>query len=104
MKRSKRYTVKHLLNFLKQKANAMHIIKLCSAPYYDKYMNLCDITDYHVLLIVLSIFHVLNLEYSIWIVFLDTMIFLKKDNILKQNVIYFINHNFKKTPFISFYC
>lgn len=30
------------------------------------------------------------------------MTFLKKDNILKQNVIYFINHNFKKTPFISF--
>lgn len=54
------------------------------------------------LLIVQSISHVLNLECSTWIVSLDTMIFLKKDNILKQNVIYFINHNFKKTPLISF--
>lgn len=38
--------VKHLLNFLKQKANAMHITKIMFSTMYDKYMNLCDITDY----------------------------------------------------------
>ena len=38
--------VKHLLNFLKQKANAMHITKIMFSTMYNKYMNLCNITDY----------------------------------------------------------
>lgn len=38
--------VKHLLHFLQQKAGTMHITKIMFSTMYDKYMNLCAITDY----------------------------------------------------------